>query len=126
MTRRRISHRMAASASASRRVASRSVPRRPPARVRWDRIGRVALLLVLFGVMVLYVNPLRSYWSTMHESKQRNAEVQQLERDNARLRARRDALKDPASIEAEARRIGMVRPGERAYVVEGLPETPRR
>ena len=104
----------------------RTAARRPAPQIRWDRVGRVALLLVLFGVMVLYVNPLRSYWSTRQESKTRNAEVTQLERDNARLRARRDALKDPASIEAEARRLGMLRPGERAYVVEGLPGAPRR
>ena len=107
-------------------ASSRPVARRPAPQIRWDRVGRIALLLVLFGVMVLYVNPLRSFWSTRQESQTRNAEVQRLEADNARLRARRDALKDPASIEAEARRLGMLRPGERAYVVEGLPGTSGR
>ena len=29
-----------------------------PSRVRWDRIGRMALVLVLFGVLVSYLNPL--------------------------------------------------------------------
>ena len=107
-------------------AASTRSPARPAPQIRWDRVGRVALLLVLFGVMVLYVNPLRSYWTTRGESQARSAEVQRLEADNARLRARRDALKDPASIEAEARRLGMLRPGERAYVVEGLPQTQGR
>ena len=107
-------------------ASPRPAARRPAPQIRWDRVGRVALLLVLLGVMVLYVNPLRSYWSTRGESKARSAEVQQLEADNARLRARRDALKDPASIEAEARRLGMLRPGERAYVIEGLPQTSGR
>lgn len=95
--------------------------RNTAARIRWDRVGRVALLLVLVGVLALYVNPLRSYVSTWNESKTRNAEVAQLERENARLRARKAELRNPRALEREARRLGMVRPGERAYVVEGLP-----
>jgi len=94
--------------------------RKTAARIRWDRVGRVALLLVLVGVLALYVNPLRSWFDTWHESKSRNAEVAQLERDNARLRKRAAELRDPKALEREARRLGMVKPGERAYVVEGL------
>ena len=94
--------------------------RKTAARIRWDRVGRVALLVVLVGVLALYVNPARSWFSTLSESKQRNAEVAQLEKENAKLRARRAELKNPRALEREARRLGMVRPGERAYVVEGL------
>lgn len=102
-------------------------PRLPArAHIRWDRIGRVALLVVLLGVIALYVNPLRALWSTRQESAQRSAEVAELERENERLRARRAQLKDPRVLENEARRIGMVKPGERAFVVEGLPTAPDR
>ena len=94
--------------------------RHAAARIRWERVGRVALLLVLLGVVLLYVNPVRSYFSTWQESKTRAAEVAKLERENARLEARRDELRNPRALEREARRLGMVRPGERAYVVEGL------
>ena len=31
-------------------------------------------------------------------------------------------LADPRTLEAEARKLGMVRPTERAYVVKGLPK----
>ena len=96
------------------------------ARVRWDRLGRVALLLVLLGVIALYVNPLRSWWSTWHEAKDRRGEVTALERENDRLRARKQQLGDPRALEREARGLGMVKPGERAYVVEGLPGRARR
>jgi cell division protein FtsB len=106
---------MDAGASKGARMAAR-----PPARIRWDRVGRIALLVVLLGVMLLYVGPLRSYVSTWQESKSRGAEVSGLERENARLRARRDELRNPRALEREARRLGMVKPGERAYVVEGL------
>ena len=93
---------------------------RNAALIRWDRVGRVALLVVLVGVLALYINPARSYFTTWHESKSRGAEVAALEKENERLRARRDELRNPAALEREARELGMVRPGERAYVVEGL------
>lgn len=96
--------------------------RRPPARVRWDRVGRVALLLVLLGVIMLYVNPLRTYVSTWREKGRRDAEVTRLERENAQLRQRQRDLNDPRALERDARSLGMVRPGERAYVIEGLPK----
>jgi cell division protein FtsB len=102
-------------------AAARSPRLHARATVRWDRVGRIALLLVLLGVIALYINPLRNYWSTRQESAQRNQEVSQLKLENERLRDRRDNLKDPRALEAEARRLGMVRPGERAYVVSDLP-----
>lgn len=92
-----------------------------PSRIRWDRLSRVALLAVLVGLLALYVGPARSFWTTRGEAAQKRAEVQQLQRENDRLRKRRNALRDPAALEREARRLGMVRPGERAYVVKGLP-----
>jgi cell division protein FtsB len=94
--------------------------RHAAARIRWDRVGRIALLVVLLGVVLLYVGPIRSYFSTWQESKTRAAEVAKLEGENARLRERRDELRNPRALEREARRLGMVKPGERAYVVEGL------
>jgi cell division protein FtsB len=48
--------------------------------------------------------------------------VTKLEAENRRLEARKKALKDPRALEREARRLGMVKPGERAYVVKGLPK----
>jgi cell division protein FtsB len=94
--------------------------RKTAARIRWDRVGRVALLLVLVGVLGLYINPLRSYVTTWNESKSRGAEVAKLERENAKLKRRQADLRNPRALEREARRLGMVRPGERAYVVENL------
>jgi cell division protein FtsB len=92
--------------------------------IRWDRVGRVALLAVLVVIVFLYVGPARSYISTLRESKQRSAEVAQLRRENRKLRARRDALRNPRALEREARRLGMVRPTERSYVVKNLPKGP--
>jgi cell division protein FtsB len=89
--------------------------------IRWDRIGRIALLCVLAGVVYLYIGPTRTWISTYHQAKERKAVVAQLREENHRLRARRDALRRSSTVETEARRLGMVRAGEKAYVVRGLP-----
>ena len=117
------------SAHARSRTSRRAPSRRPRPRavaggaagIRWDRVGRVALLVVLVGLLGLYVGPARSYLGARQEARQRSAEVTELRRENRRLRARRAALADPQALEREARRLGMVRPGEKSYVVEHLP-----
>ena len=93
-------------------------------RIRWDRVGRVAILIVFVGLALLYISPLSSFWSARGEAAQRRAQVAQLRRENHDLRARRDALQHGGALEAEARRLGMVRPGERPFVVEHLPKGP--
>jgi len=89
--------------------------------VRWDRVGRLALLFVLALLLYLYIGPLSSLALTWQASQQRQTRVAELEEVQARLRSRRDELRDPRALEREARQLGMVRPGERSYVVEGLP-----
>lgn len=108
-------------------VSATHARRRPAARpvfgagVRWDRVGRVALLIVLGGILLLYAGPVHSYWQTWRESKVRRAELHRLQAEHDRLLARRRALREPASLMREARRLGMVRRGERAFVVQDLP-----
>src|SRR5207248_8765747 len=118
------------SALAHHRAAARppARPRPKPMRggaraggIRWDRMGRVAMLCVLVGMLFLYIKPARSYFATWQQAKHKRAEVSFLRKENARLRARRAVLSDPHTLELQARRMGMVRPGERAYVVKGLP-----
>ena len=92
-----------------------------PAGIRWDRMGRVALLVVLFGIVVLYAGPARSYVSTQREAGQRRADLARLKQEHERLLARRAGLRGPAALEREARRLGMVKPGERPFVIEHLP-----
>jgi cell division protein FtsB len=91
------------------------------ARIRWDRIGRWALIGVFALVLYLYIGPARTFVSTYLEAKRKRADVAALRAENHRLRARRAALTRPSALEREARRLGMVKAGEKEYVVRGLP-----
>jgi cell division protein FtsB len=89
--------------------------------VRWDRIGRVGLLVVLAVVAVLYVNQGISLLSTHSQAQRQQEIVHKLVNANAALRGEQRSLNDAATIERDARALGMVRPGERPYVITGLP-----
>ncbi|MCX6369683.1 MAG: septum formation initiator family protein [Solirubrobacterales bacterium] len=92
--------------------------------IRWDRIGRLVVLSVCVLVVLLYVRPLAAIWSARGEAVTRGANVTKLQREHNLLSKRVEALKNPAALEREARRLGMVKPGEKAYVVKGLPDSP--
>jgi cell division protein FtsB len=90
-------------------------------RIRWDRLGRWALIVVLAFVVYLYIGPAATWVSTYREAGRKRAEVAALKDENRRLRERRRELRDPQALEREARRLGMVKAGEKSYVIEGLP-----
>jgi cell division protein FtsB len=91
------------------------------ARIRWDRVGRWALICVFALILYLYVGPARTWLATWGEAKRQRAQVAQLRAENERLRAAKRDLEGAAALEREARELGMVRAGERSYVIEGLP-----
>ena len=107
-----------ASGPRSRRTSSR--PRRF-ARVRWDRVGRTGLLIVLAVVAGLYLQQAVDYVTTRTAATDQRATATRLARENAVLERQQQALKDPATIKRDARALGMVQSGERPYVVVGLP-----
>jgi cell division protein FtsB len=77
---------------------------------------------VLLGVVLAYVGPATSYLRTWGEAKHQRHEVARLQHEHQRLAARQASLRDPRTLEQEARRLGMVRPDERSYVILGLPD----
>lgn len=90
-------------------------------RVRWDRVGRMGLLVVALLLIYLYINPLRTWVSTLHEAKTKRGEVAQLQHEHRVLEQRTRTLRAPGAVDTEARRLGMVRRDERSFVVRGLP-----
>ena len=94
--------------------------RRPPARIRWDQLGRYALLTVLCAVLLAYISPI-SHWLRQSETaKHEEAQLAELQDENAQLKERIADLKRPLALEREARELGMIKEGERAYVIENL------
>jgi cell division protein FtsB len=92
-------------------------------RIRWDRLGRWALIGVFALVLYLYIGPAISWIKTYREAGRQRAAVAELRAENAHLRERRRELTGKGALEREARRLGMVKAGERAYIVEGVPST---
>jgi cell division protein FtsB len=107
---------------ARRAVRRRPARRRGPSRVNWDRFGRVVLVIVLFGILVSYLDPMLGLVSAWRDSRSEQHHLAELKRENAELKQRSASLDDPRVLEEEARRQGMVRVGERSYVIRGLPK----
>ena len=115
-------------ATAAPRRRTRAAPRTrrgaaPSAllRIRWDRVGRTTLLVVLVAVFGLYLQQGIALLSVRSQTHAQQGQVATLLHQNAQLAAQQQALQNPASIERAARALGMVKPGERPYVVTGLP-----
>jgi cell division protein FtsB len=92
---------------------------------RRRRPSRSTLALRWFGVAVLvvialsYIHPLRSYESASARAAERRADLAALERENAGLERRLVLSGEDSFVEREARRLGLVRPGERLFIIKG-------
>ena len=86
-------------------------------RIRWDRVGRWALICVFAFVIYLYIGPARTWLSTYAEAKRKREDVANLRAQNERLRDRKHQLARKGAVELEARKLGMVKAGEKLYVV---------
>jgi cell division protein FtsB len=89
--------------------------------IRWDRLGRVALLGTLVVILFSYASPARQWIKQSGTAGHQAEQLGELNRDQRKLKKRLRALRDPGALEREARRLGMVRAGERSYVIENLP-----
>jgi len=107
-------------------VARRPAPRRRPAarrgqsRVNWDRVGRVALTVVLAAVLYSYLNPAIDFVKTYTATTAAKAQLHELQRENTRLHDRVQSAGDPVVVDRMARGQGMVAEGETPIVVRGL------
>jgi hypothetical protein len=100
----------------SQRSSRRSAPApRSILRRRW------LALAVLAFVGFLYYQPLRTYLETHGELARRSDEVRALEAQRRTLERRLAARTSDAALLREARRLAYVKPGERLYIVKGIP-----
>jgi cell division protein FtsB len=111
----------AASPAASRR-RERPRPRRATSTrrvsgIRWERVGRLALLGVLGIIVLLYIPPV-THWFQQSGTAERSAQqLRELEAERARLKSRLRELSGPGAVEREARKLGMTKRDERPYVI---------
>lgn len=76
--------------------------------------------MVLAAICFSYFNPAINLVNSYKANTETRQTLRELTAENARLQARSKALQDPVALTREARRQGMVLPGERPYVVRGL------
>jgi len=120
---------MATRAQAGR---SRSAPRRRPAarkarpaarsgpsRIKWDRVGRIALTLVLVAVLYSYLGPSVDFVKTYTRTTAAKAKLHGLLKEDRRLHNRIQSADDPLVVDREARAQGMVAEGETPVVIRG-------
>jgi cell division protein FtsB len=89
-------------------------------RIHWDRLGRIALVLVFFAILFSYISPITNFFDAWRGSHQTDAQLVTLRNEHDRLETKAAALKSPNAVAEAARRNGMILNGEHSFVVKGL------
>ena len=89
-------------------------PRRAVLVRRWLGVGALCL------VGLLYYRPLQTYLNTRHTLVERAAQVKSLRSEQQQLQQKLTAAAGDAALVREARRLGLVKPGERLFIVKGI------
>jgi cell division protein FtsB len=76
-------------------------------------------VLVLVAILASYVGPSLKFFDSWRDSKAEHASLAALQAENQQLHKRLDNLAGPDAAERGARKIGMVAPGEGAFVIKG-------
>jgi cell division protein FtsB len=84
---------------------------------------RPTRLLALGGIALvafLYWKPTQTYMQTNHELQTRQAEVRQLRAERTQLQKRIAQAATGGQLVREARRLGLVKPNEKLFIVRGI------
>jgi cell division protein FtsB len=100
---------MAAAAKKKRRRPRRAVLVR-----RWLGVGAVCL------IGLLYYRPLHTYVDTRHTLIERSAQVASLRSERRQLERKLADSTSESTLVREARQLGLVKPGERLFIVKGI------
>lgn len=107
----------------SRAYRLRPAPRTGAARktrIHWDRLGRIVLVLVIFAILVSYINPVVNFVDAWKDARAQRTALAEQQAENRQLTQRLERLAGPDAAERSARRLGMVAPDEQPYVIKGL------
>jgi hypothetical protein len=98
----------------------RPAPRRAPSRIKWDRVGRIALTFVLAAVLYSYLNPAIDFVKTYTATTSAKEKLHDLLHENKSLHNRVQSADNPIVIDRKARAMGMVGEAETPVVIRGL------
>ncbi|HEX5449729.1 MAG TPA: septum formation initiator family protein [Gaiellaceae bacterium] len=76
--------------------------------------------LALLGF--LYWKPLHTYLHAKKQLQSRNSQVHVLQAQQAVLKQRIAQIGSTEQLTREARRLGLVKPGEQLFIVKGIPQ----
>lgn len=85
---------------------------------------RLFLLGLLAALVISYVGPIRGFRTRQAELHQQELELRSLMKERDRIHDRLAKSNTPAAIEARAREIGFIKPGEVQYRIEDLGPAP--
>ena len=89
-------------------------------RIKWDRVGRIALVLVLFAVAYSYLNPAIDLFKTYQSTTAAKAEFHTLLHENKRLHHAIQSRRRTGRGRADRPPPGPVGEGETPFVLHGL------
>jgi len=93
----------------------RGRPTRSSLALRWLAVAALAL------VALLYYRPVQTYLDRRAVVADRRASVEVLEAQRQALERRHRYVRGEPAVAREARRLGYVKPGERLFIVKGIP-----
>jgi cell division protein FtsB len=81
---------------------------------RWLGVGALCL------VGLLYYRPLHTYFATRNTLVERSGQVQNFRAEKRQLERKLADTSSDSALVREARRLGLVKPGERLFIVKGI------
>ena len=104
-----------------RRPAPRRDAGRPGAgRIQWDRFGRVVLAVVIVLLLLAMIKPIYNALHTYRMAGQTKVRLHQAQAEHSTLERQVKRARSDAMLQREARRQGMIKPGEAAWVINGI------
>jgi cell division protein FtsB len=91
----------------------------PPAGSTVISARRLIIAGLLTALLIGYIGPVRGYFDQRGELRDEQAKLAQLEQRRDEYKAQLEALDTPEVLETRARELGLIKPGERAFLVRG-------